>query len=85
MSLQEKQLDPGKTRVRFQASGNVPKATGKCFFTLNKFKAAGKYLPIYRSECKDRVGGTIPWNLLAIDTQTLCDDDNQKEIMIQLF
>ena len=42
-------------------------------------------MPVYKSECKEQLKGEIPWNSLIIDTDTLCDADNDKEIMIQIF
>ena len=75
MAVQEKKPDSGKTRVQFKASGKIEDGE-KCFFTLNRFRGPGKYMPVYKSESKDLLKGLIPWNPLIIDTDTLCDANN---------
>ena len=53
--------------------------------TADNRKARIVYMPIYKSECKDQLNGEIPWSQVIIDTDTLCNADNEQEIMIQIF
>jgi len=56
--------------------------SGPIFFTVNKFRSPGKYTPVYKSECKQKTRRTFEFNKLGLDTDTLCDNDDDQEIFI---
>ena len=61
--------------------GKIPGQTDYMFVTINRFKGPGKYHPVYKSETKTPMVGKYKWNLTTIDTHTLCDDDNDQDIL----
>jgi len=72
---EEKSPSHGSTSVTFGMLGKIPGQTDYIFVTLNKFKSPGKYVPIYKSEVKTPLIGKYKWNVLTIDTHTLCDNN----------
>lgn len=55
------------------------------FMVLNKTKSPGNYQPIYKTECMNRSGGKVKWNTINVDTDTLCNNEDDQEIMMQIF
>ena len=53
--------------------------------TINKFKSPGNYQPVFKTETKPQANQLITWNKIMVDTDTLCDNNYDQEIMIQIF
>lgn len=70
----EKKQDYGKMQIQFQVSAEVKDPSGNCFLTLNRFKGPGKFQPVYKTECKPLMKGRFTWNMIIMDTDTLCDN-----------
>ena len=50
------------------------------FVTVNKFKKAGVFLPAYRSETKPSQRGKYSYDIIRMDTDSLCDDNDMQDI-----
>ena len=77
----EKKPDFGKYVASFKVD-ITGDGQSNIFFTVNKFRSPGKYQPIYKSECKGKNRKTYEFNKLTIDTDTLCENDDDQEIFI---
>jgi len=83
---QEKKADYGKMQAAFKLSATFPsKMVQSCFVTLNREKSPGQYQPVFKSECKPAIKQHHSWNQIIIDTDTLCNNDMNQTIMIQMF
>ena len=84
MNAEEKKADYGKTVCSFDFQVDLMKKA-TLFFTLNKFVSKGQFQPVYKSECKDRRLGEYKFQKVQIDTDTLCRNDDDESIFIQIF
>jgi hypothetical protein len=46
------------------------------FVTVNKFKNKGTFLPAYRTETKPKQGGKFSYDVIRIDTDSLCGNND---------
>jgi len=53
--------------------------------TLNKFRGPGKFQPVLKTECKEKIRSHYEFNMVTIDTDTLCGGDSNDAIMAQVF
>ena len=58
--------------------------SGLVFVTVNKLKSPGKFIPVYKTETTSKQGGSFEF-AVTIDTDTMCDDNPDQEIMFQVF
>lgn len=82
---QEKNADYGKMQVTFEMQAEVSGNSNGMFATLNRFKGPGQYQAVFKSEVKPEVGGKHSWNTITIDTDTLCNNINDQEFLVQIF
>ena len=68
----EKKANYGANEANFQVECTMNNS-GLVFALINKFKSAGKYHPVYKTECVSKEGGKFSYGV-TIDTDTLCDD-----------
>ena len=52
---------------------------------INKFKSPGKFAPVFKTETKPAQRGKHSFDMVQIDTDTLCDDNDNQEILIGVF
>ena len=52
------------------------------FATINKPIGNGKYKPVFKSECKVKHEGSISWNHINSDTDSLADSDESFDLMV---
>ena len=81
---EEKAPNYGKMQASFVCSARL-KNSANCFLTISKFRNKGKYNPVYKSECIKKQGQAHSWNKVLIDTDTLCNADNDQDILFQIF
>lgn len=80
---EEKKAGVGQTAsCKFQ--GEISDS-GYLFFIVWKQLSPGKYKPVYKSEIKPQNRGRQDWNEFKIDTQTLCNADEEQEIKLDFF
>jgi hypothetical protein len=76
----EKKAGYGTTEASFllecQLSGS-----GDVFVLISRLLAPGKYHPVYKTECAPKEQGRYEFGVI-IDTDTLCDGKDDKEIMV---
>ena len=58
---------------------------GYNFFLVHKFMGPNQYKPIYKSEIKDCQNGNFTWNMVAMLTSELANEDPEREIRIEFF
>ena len=74
---QEKKDDQGKMQAKFNVSAkHGSKSYDNCFFVINRMKQPGKFIPVFKSECKP-LRGQVNWNQVILDTHRLCDADSE--------
>ena len=59
--------------------------TSSHFLVINRMDGPGNFRPVYKSETKTIVNGKITWTTIIIDTDTLCDNVSDQEILLQVF
>jgi len=62
--------------------GKIPGQSDYMFVTINRFKSPGKYQPVYKSETKTPQVGKYKWNIATVDTDTLCDNRDDQEMLV---
>lgn len=86
MHATEKKDDYGQFSCSFnvQVNDNID---GNVFIVIQKQQKnqPDKYMPIFKSECKKLTKGTITWNTVNTDTDTLADSDGDKTLLVQFF
>lgn len=55
------------------------------FVLINRSKGQGRYAIVYKSEIKPKEQGKHKYNELTIDTSTLCQDNDEQEILFQFY
>ena len=48
-------------------------------------QAPGNFKPVFKTETKTPMQGRHTWNTIIIDTDTLCDNIDDQEILLQIF
>ena len=71
----EKKANYGSTESLFSFEVDSGKQ-GIQFMVINKFKSPGNFLPVYKTEAKPVQRGKHIFDLIQIDTDTLCDDND---------
>lgn len=83
---EEKKDGYGSNLAIFGIEYNYIEKNNTLFIVVNKIKARGKkYQPIFKTECKKSTGGKYTFQGIQIDTDTLFDDDEDQECLIQAF
>ena len=63
----------------------VPSITGmgnsSHFLVINRMDAPGKFRPVFKTETQPQLRDMITFNMLIIDTDTLCDNVQENEIL----
>ena len=77
----ETKPDHGKNLAIFTMSLKMDGDDNK-FILMNRSKGQGKYAIIYKSEIKPKEKGKYLFNEIQIDTDTLCEDQDEREIML---
>jgi len=55
------------------------------FFLVHKFIGPRIYKPIYKSEIMQSLNGVFKWNLVALLTSELANEDPEQEIRVEFF
>jgi hypothetical protein len=79
----EKKANYGANEASFTIECTM-KNSNLVFILINKFKGKGKYHPVYKSETLPRQQGKYDFGVI-IDTDTLCDNHDDQEILIQAY
>lgn len=81
MHATEKKADYGQFSCQFDVSLKSSNSNN-VFMVIQKQSAnqTSKYIPIFKSECKKSSGGTIQWNTVFTDTDTLGDSVSNRVI-----
>jgi hypothetical protein len=89
MRATEKKTGYGRTICMFDVGIHLPSAPKEgVFFTLNRARdnmGDEIFVPVYRSKVSKLAGGKASWTKVLIDTDTLNDDNNDQNILIQVF
>ena len=81
---EEKSSSSGNKSAIFNIDGQCEKSSMN-FIIVWKWLSPGQYRPIFKSECKPQQKGLNDWNEFIIDTMTLCNNDDDQEIKIDVL
>ena len=85
MFVEEKKADYGSKIATFGVEYNYRKNNKNLFVVLNKVRGKGKYQPVYKTDCKTETGGRYVFTDIEIDTDTLFNEDDEEECLLQIY
>ena len=80
----ETKPDHGKIISMFSMNLSMDGNDNK-FLIISRAKGQGRYAIIYKSEIKPKEKGIHKYNELTIDTDTLCEGQDDREILFQVY
>ena len=80
----ETKPDHGKNIAIFSMNLSMDGNDNK-FVLINRAKGQGRYAIVYKSEIKPKEKGLHKYNELTLDTDTLCEGQDDREILIQVY
>lgn len=83
--VEEKKANYGSKLATFGIEFNYNEANKLVFVVVNKVRAKAKIQPVFKTECKRSKGGKYTFEDIQIDTDTLFDEDDDKECLIQAY
>ena len=69
----------------FRLQGDFRDTSGMNFFLVHKFIGPRIYKPIYKSEIAQSLNGLFGWNMVALLTSEMANEDPEREIRIEFF
>merc|ERR1719329_19112 len=84
LNAEESKRAQGLENVLIKFDG-ISTSKNSFFMIIWKKHASGKYRPVYKTETKPGRDGMVNWTQILLDTDTLCNDDDDHKLKIDLF
>jgi hypothetical protein len=73
--------DDKVSRFKIKAEHKT-KVKDELFIAINRYVSPGRYQRVYKTET---ISAPFEWNTIEIETDMLCNDNDNDQILIQLF
>lgn len=85
ITAEEKKANYGSTMASFGIDYHYSNKSATLFVVIDKIKANGKTQPVFKTDCKKCIRGKYEFNGIQIDTDTLFDDDEEQDCLVQVY
>ena len=85
ITAEEKKANYGSTMAHFGIDYLYSNKSATLFVVIDKIKVNGTNQPVFKTDCKKCIQGKYEFNGIQIDTDTLFDDDEEQDCLVQVY